>query len=116
MGVNNVGHCHPKVMSAVRDQIGTLIHIPNNFLSPEPGQAGQGDHPLVVPGQGIFCNSGAEGCEAAIKFARAYGKGKRHEIITMTNSFHGRNDGSARRDGTGEVSEWISPASSGGSK
>jgi len=31
-GVNNVGHCHPKVMSAVRDQIGTLIHIPNNFI------------------------------------------------------------------------------------
>ena len=30
-GVSNVGHCHPKVVSAVRDQIGKLIHIPNNF-------------------------------------------------------------------------------------
>jgi len=33
-GVNNVGHCHPKVMAAVRDQIAKLIHIPNNFYHP----------------------------------------------------------------------------------
>jgi len=34
-GVNNVGHCHPKVVSAVRDQISKLIHIPNNFYHPQ---------------------------------------------------------------------------------
>ena len=84
-GVNNVGHCHPKVMSAVRDQIGTLIHIPNNFYHPHQAKLAKEIIRLSFPGKVFFCNSGAEGCEAAIKFARAYGKGNRHEIITMTN-------------------------------
>ena len=54
MGVNNVGHCHPKVMSAVRDQIGTLIHIPNNFYHPNQAKLAKGDHPLVVSWKSIF--------------------------------------------------------------
>jgi len=89
-GVNNVGHCHPKVMSAVRDQIAKLIHIPNNFYHPNQVKLAKEIIRHSFPGKLFFCNSGAEGCEAAIKFARIYGKGSRHEIITMKDSFHGR--------------------------
>lgn len=99
-GVNNVGHCHPKVMSAVRDQIGTLIHIPNNFYHPNQAKLAKEIVRWSFPAKVFFCNSGAEGCEAAIKFARVYGsKTKRHEIITMTNSFHGRTLGALAATG-----------------
>lgn len=98
-GVNNVGHCHPKVMSAVRDQISKLIHIPNNFYHPNQAKLAKEIIRWSFPGKVFFCNSGAEGCEAAIKFSRAYGKGKRHEIITMTNSFHGRTMGALAATG-----------------
>lgn len=88
--VNNVGHCHPKVMSAVRDQIGKLIFVPNNFYHPNQAKLAKEIIYWSFPGKIFFCNSGAEAVETAIKFSRAYGEGKRHEIITFENSFHGR--------------------------
>ena len=109
MGVNNVGHCHPKVMSAVRDQIGTLIHIPNNFYHPNQAKLAKEIIRWSFPGKVFFCNSGAEGCEATIKFARAYGKGKRHEIITMTNSFHGRTMGALAATGQAKYQNGFHP-------
>ncbi len=108
-GVNNVGHCHPKVMSAVRDQIGTLIHIPNNFYHPNQAKLAKEIIRWSFPGKVFFCNSGAEGCEAAIKFARAYGKGKRHEIITMINSFHGRTLGALAATGQAKYQNGFHP-------
>ncbi len=108
-GVNNVGHCHPKVMSAVRDQIGTLIHIPNNFYHPNQAKLAKEIIRWSFPGKVFFCNSGAEGCEAAIKFARAYGKGKRHEIITMANSFHGRTMGALAATGQAKYQNGFHP-------
>ena len=89
-GVSNVGHCHPKVMAAVRDQIGKLIHVPNNFYTINQVKLAKEIIRHSFPGKVFFGNSGAEGCEGAIKFARAYGAGIRHEIISMKQSFHGR--------------------------
>src|SRR3989344_6195676 len=108
-GVNNVGHCHPKVMSAVRDQIGTLIHIPNNFYHPNQAKLAKEIIRWSFPGKVFFSNCGEEGCEAAIKFARAYGKGKRHEIITMTNSFHGRTLGALAATGQAKYQNGFHP-------
>ncbi|MFA5060203.1 MAG: aspartate aminotransferase family protein [Candidatus Omnitrophota bacterium] len=88
-GVSNVGHCHPKVMSAVRDQIGTLIHLPNNFYHPQQAKLAKEIVRWSFPSKVFFGNSGAEACEGAIKFARVFGQG-RYEVITFENSFHGR--------------------------
>jgi predicted acetylornithine/succinylornithine family transaminase len=112
-GVNNVGHCHPKVMAAVRDQIGRLIHIPNNFYHPQQAKLAKEIIRWSFPGKIFFCNSGAEGCEAAIKFARAYGQGKRHEIITMKNSFHGRTLGALAATGQLKYQEGFQPLPAG---
>ncbi|MFA5411435.1 MAG: aspartate aminotransferase family protein [Candidatus Omnitrophota bacterium] len=88
-GVGNLGHCHPSVMQALRDQAAKLIFIPNNYYHiPQAKLAGElvyGAYPAKV----FFCNSGAEANEAAIKFSRKFGKG-RYEIISFENSFHGR--------------------------
>ncbi|WP_209331833.1 aspartate aminotransferase family protein [Lunatimonas salinarum] len=92
IAVNNVGHCHPKVVKAIQEQASELMHISNFFVSP-PQVAlskllvdiSQMDHVFLT-------NSGAESVEGAIKVARkwAHTNGKGGTIISMQNSFHGR--------------------------
>ncbi|MCK4859952.1 MAG: aspartate aminotransferase family protein [Candidatus Omnitrophica bacterium] len=89
-GVSNLGHCHPAVMNAVRNQVGKLLHIPNNYYGLLQAKLAREISKSSFNGKVFFCNSGAEANEAAIKFARKYGKGKRYEIISMHKSFHGR--------------------------
>jgi len=109
-GVSNVGHCHPKVMAAVRDQIGKLIHIPNNFYHPHQAKLAKEIIRHSFPGKVFFGNSGAEACEAAIKFARVYGQPHgRYEIITMINSFHGRTLGALAATGQKKYQEGFHP-------
>lgn len=88
-GVGNLGHCHPKVMSAVRDQVSKLIFIPNNYYHIPQAKLARQIVYRTFPAKVFFCNSGAEANEGAIKFSRKFGKG-RYEIITFENSFHGR--------------------------
>lgn len=88
-GVSSLGHCHPDVVSAVRDQIDKLIHLPNNYLSVQQAKLAKEIIFWSFKGKVFFANSGAEANEAAVKLARAYGQG-RYEIISFTGSFHGR--------------------------
>ncbi len=94
LAVNNLGHCHPAVVSALREQAGRLLHVSNLYhIEPQIRLAER----LTRNSFGdkvFFCNSGTEACEAAIKLARKYsfkkyGEG-RHEILTFEMSFHGR--------------------------
>lgn len=89
--VSGLGHCHPKVVNAVRNYLKKIIHVPNNYYNMLQGKLAQEIIKHSFEGKVFFCNSGAEGNEAAIKLIRAYGtpKGK-YEIITMQDSFHGR--------------------------
>lgn len=108
-GVSNVGHCHPKVLSAVRDQLGKLIHIPNNFYHPLQAKLAKEIVYWSFPAKVFFCNSGAEANEAAIKFCRAFGKGERFEIIAFENSFHGRTLAALSATGQPKYQEGFSP-------
>ncbi len=91
---NVLGHCHPKVVAAIREQAGNLIHCSNLYgIGPQAELAA-----LLVANsfadKAFFCNSGAEANEAAIKLARKWAKANRgsgaYEIITTLKSFHGR--------------------------
>jgi len=89
--VSGLGHCHPKVVSAIKKQAAKIIHVSNNYYNELQGQLAK----LIVQnsfeGKVFFSNSGAEANEGAIKLARKYGSPtKRYEIITMDKSFHGR--------------------------
>ena len=89
--VSGLGHCHPKVVKALKNQAGKIIHVSNNYLNELQGVLAE----LIVKnsfdGKVFFSNSGAEANEGAIKLARRYGNPtKRYEIITMQKSFHGR--------------------------
>jgi predicted acetylornithine/succinylornithine family transaminase len=108
-GVSNLGHCHPKVVAAVRDQIDKLIHIPNNLYHPNQAKLARELIRVSFPGRVFFCNSGTEANEAAIKFCRAYGEGKRFEIITTANSFHGRTMGSLAATGQAKHQQGFAP-------
>ncbi len=108
-GVGNLGHCHPKVMTAVRSQISKLIFIPNNYYHiPQAKLAKELNFWSGFPAKIFFCNSGAEANEAAIKFARKFGKG-RFEIITFQNSFHGRTLAALAATGQNKYKDGFSP-------
>lgn len=90
-GVNGLGHCHPRIISAVNKQVKKLIHVPNNYYNEPQAKLAQLLIENSFPGKCFFCNSGAEANETAIKLARKYGnQNERYEIITCQNSFHGR--------------------------
>jgi acetylornithine/succinyldiaminopimelate/putrescine aminotransferase len=83
-------------VQAVRDQVGTLIHVPNTWYTEPQAKLAQAlSERTGWGGQCFFCNSGTEANEAAIKLARLNGKPKgKYKIITFTDSFHGRTYGS----------------------
>lgn len=90
-GCNLLGHCPPRVVEAVRDQVGQLIHVPNTWYIEAQGAFAQALSERSFGGQCFFCNSGAEANEAAIKMAKAYGHASgRTKIVTMEGGFHGR--------------------------
>lgn len=107
-GVGNLGHCHPKVMSAVRDQVSKLIFIPNNYYHIPQAKLAKEIIYRTFPGKVFFCNSGAEANEAAIKFSRKFGKG-RFEIITFKDSFHGRTLATVTATGQKKYQEGFAP-------
>jgi len=108
-GVGNLGHCHPKVMQAVREQISKLIFIPNNYYQlPQAKLAQELSYWLDYPAKFFFCNSGAEANEAAIKFCRKFGLG-RFEIISFQNSFHGRTLACVAATGQKKYQEGFAP-------
>ncbi len=94
LAVNSLGHCHPAVVQAIREQAGNLMHVSNMYwIEPQVALA-----KLLVENSALdkvfFCNSGAEANEGAIKLARKYARKylgpDKYEIITMEKSFHGR--------------------------
>lgn len=90
-GCNLVGHCPPRVVDALTEQVRNLIHVPNTWYMEAQGQFAKALSDRSFGGKAFFCNSGAEANEAAIKIARAYGhKQGRTKIVTMTHGFHGR--------------------------
>ena len=94
VAVNNLGHCHPKVVKALQEQAATLIHCSNYYHIPSQIELAEKLCQFSFGDRVFFCNSGAEANEAAIKLARKYsrdqGHNERFEIITAKASFHGR--------------------------
>ena len=88
--VSAIGHCHPKVVEAIRKQAGELLHIDNTFYSEPQGKLAKLLSERAFGGKCFFCNSGAEANEAAMKLARLYTAPEKYKFITAEGSFHGR--------------------------
>jgi acetylornithine aminotransferase/acetylornithine/N-succinyldiaminopimelate aminotransferase len=114
--VTGLGHCHPKVVEAIRQQAGKLIHVSNDFFS-EPQLLLAQRLSELFGGRCFFCNSGAEAVEAAIKLARkhaykAVGPDK-HHVITVLRSFHGRTMGALAATGQPKYQQAFQPLPAG---
>lgn len=108
-----LGHNHPKVTEAISRQASQLLHTSNFFyIEPQVKLAAKLSQ-LSGGMRAIFCNSGAEANEAAIKIARRYaydrGETERVEIITLEKSFHGRTLGALAATGQPKYQEGFAP-------
>lgn len=95
IAVNSLGHCHPGIVKAVREQVGQLMHISNFYYSKPQAKLVEKLAEISGLDRAFLCNSGAEAMEGAIKLARKYGqaKNKKGPLITVSNAFHGRTMG-----------------------
>jgi 4-aminobutyrate aminotransferase len=91
IAVTNTGHCHPKVVAAIREQAGKMIHAQANILAHEPMMRLARELTATMPehlNHVLFSNSGAEAIEGAVKLAKiATG---RPAVIAFRGAFHGR--------------------------
>lgn len=109
IAVTSVGHCHPRVVAKMQEQIASLVHVSNLYYNrPQGLLAARLVQYMGGRGKVFFCNSGAEANEALYKLARKFGNEcqpppgthtvgevvepdrHRHTIIAMQNGFHGR--------------------------
>ncbi len=91
ISVTSLGHCNPRVVAAVREQVGVLIHTSNLFYTEPAMRLAERLASSSLGGKVYFCNSGAEANEAAIKLARKAKPGG--DIVVVHNAFHGRTYG-----------------------
>jgi len=111
IAVCSLGHSHPKLSKAIADQAALLVHTSNLYLTRPQGELAKLVVDLVgLGGKVFFCNSGAEANEGLYKLARKFGAPSgRHEIITFTNSFHGRTLGGISATGQEKVKAGFAP-------
>ena len=112
IAVNTLGHAHPRLVSALSEQISRIIHTSNLFEVPEQRQVAQRLVDLSGMENVFFCNSGLEANEAAIKVARLYGHNKgiaAPEIIVYEKAFHGRSLATLSATGNDKVQKGFEP-------
>ena len=133
IAVTSIGHCHPRVVRVMQEQIATLVHTSNLYYTrPQALLAERLVRLTCAPeaprGKVFFCNSGAEANEALYKLARKFGNeaqpppprhtvgecvsvdSQRHTIVTMDGSFHGRTLAGIAATGQEKVKKGFEPA------
>ena len=96
ISVCSVGHCHPQVVSAVREQAGLLMHVSNLFYTEPMVRLAERLSDSSIGGRVFFANSGTEANECAIKIARKHARSRgvsEPEIVSFEGDFHGRSYG-----------------------
>jgi acetylornithine/N-succinyldiaminopimelate aminotransferase len=116
IAVNTLGHGHPKLVKALTDQIGSLIHTSNLYRIVNQEKAADKLSSISGMDNVFFCNSGCEANEAAIKLARLHGHKKGVEspsIVVMDQAFHGRTLATLSATGNRKVQAGFEPLVSG---
>lgn len=90
IAVCSLGHCHPAITEAVCHQVGELVHVSNLYYTKPQIELAEMLLAHSFADKVFMANSGAEANEAAIKLARLYADDARHEVISLSGSFHGR--------------------------
>lgn len=110
IAVSALGHAHPAITEALIEQSRKLIHTSNFYFHEAQGRLAQALSGLIGPGKCFFCNSGGEANEGLFKLARKFGHDEgRFEMITTTNSFHGRTLAGISATGQEKVKKGFEP-------
>jgi acetylornithine/N-succinyldiaminopimelate aminotransferase len=110
IAVCSLGHASPEITKALTEQSRKLIHVSNLYYNEHQGRLAKWIVDLIAPGRVFFCNSGAEANEGLFKLARKFGHdGGRYEIITTTESFHGRTLAGIAATGQEKVKKGFDP-------
>jgi acetylornithine aminotransferase/acetylornithine/N-succinyldiaminopimelate aminotransferase len=105
-----LGHAHPGITEALVEQSKKLIHTSNLYFTEPQGRLAAELVKRIGPGKVFFCNSGAEANEGLFKLARKFGHDEgRFEILTATNSFHGRTLAGIAATGQEKVKKGFEP-------
>jgi acetylornithine aminotransferase len=112
IAVNTLGHAHPKLVPALQEQVGQLIHSCNYYHVPLQEQLAAKLCELSGLDKAFFCSTGLEANEAALKLARKYGHDRgieRPEIVVYDNAFHGRSIATLSATGNEKVQKGFGP-------
>jgi acetylornithine/N-succinyldiaminopimelate aminotransferase len=93
IGVNALGHAHPRIMKVLREQAGLLMHSSNLYYHQYQGPLAKRLAEMSGLSRTFFANTGSEAIEGALKMAKAHGRAinpEKYEIVALENSFHGR--------------------------
>ncbi|HEV7913129.1 MAG TPA: aspartate aminotransferase family protein [Albitalea sp.] len=112
IAVNTLGHAHPKLVPALQEQVGKLIHTSNYYAAPLQEKLAAKLCEISGLSNVFFCNSGLEANEGAIKIARKFGHDKgisRPEIVVYEKAFHGRSIATLSATGNPKVQAGFEP-------
>ena len=115
IAVSTLGHAHPRLVAAIRQQADRVLHLSNYYYNEPNVRLAARLNALSGMSRVFFCNSGTEAIEAMLKLARRhfYGKGQtdRHRVIAFERSFHGRTLGALAATGQPKYREGFGPLS-----
>ena len=112
IGVNALGHAHPRIVKVIREQAGLLIHASNLYYNLYQGPLAKRLVEVSGMERAFFANTGTEAVEGALKMARGHGHAidpQKYEIVSLENSFHGRTFGSLSVTGQPKYREQFEP-------
>jgi acetylornithine/N-succinyldiaminopimelate aminotransferase len=112
IGVNALGHAHPRLVKVIREQAALLIHTSNLYYHRYQGLLAKRLAEMSGLQRAFFCNSGTEAIEGALKMIHSHGRAispEKFEVIALENSFHGRSLGALSITGTPKYREPFEP-------
>jgi acetylornithine/N-succinyldiaminopimelate aminotransferase len=116
IGVNALGHGHPRIQAALKKQAGKLIHVSNLFFHEYQAELAQKLTKTSGLDRAFFCNSGTEAWEGALKLSRAYARTQNNNghkakwrLLALDGSFHGRTFGSLATTGQKKYRQPFAP-------
>jgi acetylornithine/N-succinyldiaminopimelate aminotransferase len=112
IGVNALGHAHPRIVKVIREQAGILIHSSNLYYNQFQGPLAKRMAEISGLPRAFFANTGTEAIEGALKIARAYGRAinpEKFEVVSLEDSFHGRTLGALSITGQAKYRESFEP-------
>lgn len=113
LGVNAVGHAHPRMVAAMADQAARIVHLSPQYCTPYAGELAERLCALSGMSGAFFSTGGSESVEGALKLARAYAhenySERKHRVVSLLGSYHGRTLGSLSVTGQAKYRSGFGP-------